>query len=299
MNVYDCFMFNNELDLLEIRLSALSGIIDRFVLVEAAQTHTGKPKPLHFADNFERYARWRHQIDHIVLESLPQSHDPWDRENAQRNAIARGLGAIGDDDLVIVSDVDEIPRADVLAELADTPSIRLAGLRMPMFYLRFNYLQIRGGDPVYVWGVAARGEIYRRFSPQALRDARVDLQRRSWERSLGDGEAVFQHAGWHFSYLGDDDHVRLKLASFAHTEHAVSENLRRYGVEGILARNMDLYDRPGFEWAAVRVNDYFPPQLVSALDRYRHLLVADPTLVIDPVLSRERDTLVMRRISPR
>lgn len=296
MAVYDCFMFYNELDVLEIRLSALSDVVDRFVLVEAAQTHSGKAKPLHFSQNSERYARWRDRIEHVVLESLPESDDAWVRENAQRNGIARGLGAVEDDDLVIISDVDEIPRADVLARIAATPSVRLAGMRMPLFYLRFNYLQIRGGDPVYVWAVAARGEVYRKLGPQGLREARIALQNAAWSNALDDGQAIYQHAGWHFSYLGDDDHVRLKLASFAHTEHATSENLDNFGVDGILARDLDLFGRPGFEWAAVRVNGYFPAELRRDLDRYRHLLVADPGIVIDPALSLERDTLVMRRL---
>jgi len=279
--------------------SGLTGIVDRFILVEAAQTHRGVKKPLHFNENIQRFAPWRDKIEHVVLKTLPKSDDPWVRENAQRNGIALGLGEISNDDLIVVSDVDEIPRADVLSYLAATPSVRIAGLRMPLFYLRFNYLQIKGQDPVYVWGVAARGEIFRRVGAQGLRDTRRYLQRRSWKKSLTRGQAVMQHAGWHFSYLGDDDHVRLKLASFAHREHAVSETLQHYGVEGILAQNLDLFGRPGFEWVTVSVNDYFPPQLVEALERYRHLIVANSALVINTRLSLERDTLVLRQIRPK
>jgi hypothetical protein len=296
MAVYDCFMFNNELDLLELRLGILDGIVDRFVLVEAGEAHTGLPKPLHFQENEARFAQWRGRIQHVVIPRLPPSDDPWAKENAQRNAIAKGLPAIADDDLVLISDIDEIPRRESVEAVLADPAIRLAGFRMPLFYLRFNYLQLHGADPVYVWAMAARGDVFRRFGPQGLRDARTHLQKRSWEGKLGPGEVVLQHAGWHFSYLGDDDHVRLKLKSFTHQEYSVSRNLEEHGVEGILAQGLDLFGRPGFEWVVAAVNDYFPAELTEDLERFRHLMVADPKVVIDRELSFTRDTVVMRRI---
>jgi beta-1,4-mannosyl-glycoprotein beta-1,4-N-acetylglucosaminyltransferase len=296
MTVYDCFMFNNELDLLELRLTILDDVVDRFVLVEAGQSHTGLAKPLHFHDNIERFARWRGRIDHVALPNLPPDNDAWANDSTQRNAIGRGLPDVADDDLVIVSDIDEIPRRESIEAILADPSIRIAGLRMPLFYLRFNYLQMRGGDPVYVWGVAARGDVFRRLSPQRQRDARVTLQKRSWAGTLGQGETVLQHAGWHFSYLGDDDHVRLKLASYTHQENAVSKVLEEHGVKGILASGLDLFGRPGYQWGTVQVNDYFPEELRRDMDRYGHLLAPDPSIVIDPVLCRQRDTVVMRRM---
>ncbi len=296
MAVYDCFMFNNELDLLELRLRILEDVVDRFVLVEAAQSHTGIAKPLHFEENRDRFARWLNRIQHVVIAKLPPENDAWANDAAQRNAIARGLPEVADDDLVLISDLDELPRRSAIEGLRADTGIRLAGLRMPLSYLRFNYVQLRGADPVYVWGMAARGEVYRRLGPQGLRDARTALQRRSWGGKLEPGEAVLQHAGWHFSYLGDDDHVRLKLASFTHQEYAVSEMLEKHGVDGILAQGLDLFGRPGFQWVAVQVNDYFPEELRGDLERYRHLLVPDPGAAIDTGLSLRRDTLVMRRI---
>ena len=53
---YDCFSFFNELDLLEIRLNVLKDAVDKFVLVEAGETHSGKPKPLYFKENEARFA---------------------------------------------------------------------------------------------------------------------------------------------------------------------------------------------------------------------------------------------------
>ena len=49
--VYDCFLFFNELDLLEVRMHELNNSVDFFVLQESTKTHSGKPKSLYFQEN--------------------------------------------------------------------------------------------------------------------------------------------------------------------------------------------------------------------------------------------------------
>src|SRR5712692_10307059 len=112
--IYDCFPFFNELDLLEIRLSELAGVVDRFVLVESTRTHTNQPKPLYYHENRTRYSQFSSKIVHIVVEDMPGGENAWVRENHQRNCIIRGLSGCGDDDTILVSDVDEIPRATIV-----------------------------------------------------------------------------------------------------------------------------------------------------------------------------------------
>ena len=109
--VFDCFPFFNELDVLEIRLSELDALVDHFVIVEATHTHTGKPKPLYFAEHRQRYAQFSRKIIHVVVEDLPlEPSDHWVREIYQREAIMRGLGDADPNDRIITSDCDEIPK---------------------------------------------------------------------------------------------------------------------------------------------------------------------------------------------
>ena len=89
--IYDCFTFFNELELLELRLNELAGVVDKFVLVEATQTHTNKPKPLHYHENRARFSAFHDKIIHVIVDDMPQSSDPWIPENFQRKCIARGL----------------------------------------------------------------------------------------------------------------------------------------------------------------------------------------------------------------
>ena len=109
----DAFPFFNELDILELRLAELSSIVDRFVIVEANRTHKGTLKPLYYAENKARFAEWEKKIVHVIC---PLPDDGADlpairrREMMQRNAILEGVRDCADDDVIMISDADEIPR---------------------------------------------------------------------------------------------------------------------------------------------------------------------------------------------
>ena len=182
MAIYDGFIFFNELDLLEIRLRELDTVVDRFVLVEAPVTFSGRPKPLHYADHIDQFAPWRDRITHVVVDDMPAGPDPWRRECHQRNAIVRGLGAAAPDDGVIISDCDEIPSADAVRRWPGDGR---------MFDQMFSYYWINcvGGGWTGSRIVPMR-ELQRAGGPHAVR------------------HTVFPglpHGGWHFSYAGDPD----------------------------------------------------------------------------------------------
>ena len=134
--IYDCITFYNELDLLEVRLHELCDVVDRFVLVEATQTFQGNPKPLFFEVHKHAFSRYADKITHIVVEfpdeaalrshlSTRPPNMTWAREHYQRDQISRGLTKALPDDLIIVSDVDEIISA---AKLRGAIAERILGL---------------------------------------------------------------------------------------------------------------------------------------------------------------------------
>jgi beta-1,4-mannosyl-glycoprotein beta-1,4-N-acetylglucosaminyltransferase len=129
MKIYDCFYFFDELDLLEIRLNILDNYVDQFVLVEAKETFNGKPKPLFYEQNKDRYTKWNHKIKHYVVEDFPNNRiilekalaSPntgnkehwWVREFYQKESLINALTDCSDDDLIFISDVDEIWNPDI------------------------------------------------------------------------------------------------------------------------------------------------------------------------------------------
>ena len=248
--LYDCFTFFNELDILELRLRELDALVHRFVLVEANMTFTGNPKPLHFALNAARFAAWIDKIIHIVVDDFPIGMtDPWQREAFQRNAIARGLAHAHPGDMVLVSDVDEIPKPEFLARaLADPASARaVTTFECEVFVY---YLNLRGCPPLY--SLVGPRLIARRYfhGAENLRRHKPVWRRRNNFGPLGNiviaarllvatgarlRNVILRNSCWHFTFLGGPDKVRLKLASYSHTELASDDLLNGTKVEELMA----------------------------------------------------------------
>nr|WP_282187709.1 hypothetical protein [Azospirillum sp. TSO22-1] len=261
--IYDCFTFYNEFEVLDLRLRELAGVVDRFVLVEADTTHAGLPKPLFFEERKAEFAPYLDRITHIVVRDMPETTDSWVRENFQRNAIMRGLDGLKPDDIVLISDVDEIPRRSVIASLPGNGAV-VSGLRMPLFYFKYNYLNIAGNDCMVVWTVAVRGSHIAQITPQGARNARFALSQNPPANTR-----VYPHAGWHFSYIGDVEHVQRKLRNFAHQEYNDERFIEAIDIDRIVASGADLYGRAGYAWTTVQADDYFPDPLRANFERYR------------------------------
>jgi hypothetical protein len=124
VRVFDCFLFHSELDLLEIRLNELDGLVDMFVLVEGVRTFTDKEKPLYFAQvkHEQRFARFLPKIKHVVMQESDfkriRFYSAFRREGSHRRFIMRALMQHGVSlragDLLVISDVDELVRRSTL-----------------------------------------------------------------------------------------------------------------------------------------------------------------------------------------
>jgi Glycosyltransferase family 17 len=200
--VFDTFLFNDELDLLEARLIELDSTVYRHVLVEAPITFQGNPKPLHFLENQERFASWKDKIIHVTAD-LESCRNCREREDVSRAAIREGLTDLDDDDIFLISDADEIPRADFLQK---APGHRLA--------MRNHILAVNLLEPGWTAGTTGSfGRDYRETIKHFLDRQAV----RDWKLLVRDTGFPFV-AGWHFSWLGGPDAIRAKVHSFSHLE---------------------------------------------------------------------------------
>ena len=91
MKIFDCFMYNNEDLILEIRLNSLNNYIDKFIIVEAKQDHQGRVKQNYNFD-LNKFNKFKNKIEYIKLENFPKNYDNWQRENFQRDFILKGCG---------------------------------------------------------------------------------------------------------------------------------------------------------------------------------------------------------------
>ena len=113
MAIYDCFQYFNEEHIAELRFNILNEKVDYFVIVESTVNHQGQPKKLSF--NINNYKKFKDKIKYIIVDDTPEkikkSHEGGESlvEQHQRNSLMRVINDAHDNDLIILSDVDEIP----------------------------------------------------------------------------------------------------------------------------------------------------------------------------------------------
>jgi len=204
--LWDCFLFGTELDMLEAHLTETDPFVHRWVLVESQRTHRGEPKPLYYAENRERFAPWADRIAHVVTD-LPDHPNPWVREHAQRDAALTALADAGDGDVVLISDVDEFPPPRFLRP---GPGARVRQHLEPdaavAFLQRVCLFAVDWEWPAdEICSVAARvGYVRARRGLAAVRDAR--------------NRYPVIAGGWHLTWLGGPAATAAKLATHCHLE---------------------------------------------------------------------------------
>jgi len=247
--IIDTFTFFNELSMLLLRLTELDEVVDTFVLVEATLTFTGISKPLIFQENKAMFEKFLHKIVHIVVEDLPNLPDTvtWTRENAQRSAIARAAPQLNlqPDDLIIVSDVDEIPDPMQLAKL------KLTGLPGGIHSLHQDFYYYNTSCKSYDTWTHPKIAEFRTFGGKVpdfseFRSTHTPL-------SISPG-------GWHFSYFGGVEKIRTKLQSFSHNEFNTDYYTNPDRITSVIQSGKDLFDRSYVGWYHVPkgLNTYLP-----------------------------------------
>jgi len=201
--VYDCFLFFNELDVLDIRLHELDKVVDKFVLVEATVTHTNKPKPLYYEENKERFKKFHKKIIHVVVKDSPDVSMTWVIERFQLSAVVRGLKNCKPNDTILYSCVDEVPSSEKIEEWKEKPGILKSFKQMKCFYF-LNYVK-QGENPEHHATKMFKYKYLKKFKDIYLTIfLKPDIE--------------IENGGWHLSYMGGIKKIQQKLASFAHQE---------------------------------------------------------------------------------
>ena len=269
--VYDCFIFFNELDLLEIRLNELNDLVDKFVLVEADRTFKNTPKPFIFEDNKERFSKFLDKIIHIKITKYPlfipiiNPFSPWKIEFFQRDSIVKGLVKCNPNDVILISDVDEIPDRDILKKQLTNGVNKIYGLKMDMFmYYLDNKLIFDGGSNMTkqeskngIWHCTA-------LLPYKLLKKKPYRIRKEIMRTIRRGPKyeIIPNAGWHFTYIGGAKKIIEKLEAFSHTEYNFQKYKDEKNIHDLIQNGKDLFGRD-LEFEIVEKDYKFPIYLKS------------------------------------
>ncbi len=276
--VYDCFTFFNELDLLEIRLQELYDVVDHFVIVEATRTFQKKEKPLHYFENRQRFKKFADKIIHVVVDTFPTFFSKlrvprtWDYENSQREFILKGLENASSDDMVIVSDVDEIPLRSFVEQHKASAKPCVFEQYLCFYYLN-NICRFYGHgnndlnrDDFGFW----RGPVMlRKKLIKTVKATRLLRDRKEPEVH------ILPKSGWHFSFLGGTDHIVKKIESFSHTEFNNPKYKDRSYIESAVRSGKSIFD-PNTRFQLVDLGDSryeFPQALVENPQKYSHLIL--------------------------
>ena len=287
--IYDAFLFFNELDLLDIRLNLLNDVVDKFVIVESTVTFSGKPKNLFFNENKHMFEKFNDKIIHIVVDDTPVNFNniefisspstqqeifknkilkylnestgwnrnnpneiQWGREIYQRESIINGLLNCDDNDLIIISDVDEIPNPLELMKIKDSDQSDVFEFKQNMFYYNLSTLKERrwSGPKIAHWSIIKENSL------NILRQNKLTNN-------------VVEDGGWHLSFMGGENRIKDKLEAYAHQEYnnnTIKENISR----NIQSKN-DLFFRGSL--SEINIIDEFPDTLLNIVnEKYQYLI---------------------------
>jgi len=265
MKIYDCLIFFNELDLLEMRMEILNPHVDYFVITESPVTFSGQPKPLYFDENKDRFKKFEHKIIHNVHRAEYDDLDAWQRERGQRNSSADVLQQANNDDIIVTSDVDEIPNFDNIdLSLLDKDKVLVCHQDFYYYYLNTLFQDISQpknfwkGTRIIRWGALKNNYVY----IDNLRDVNSHANKTMPEKLID-----VPNAGWHFSFLGGADKIRYKIESYSHQE------MNTDGIKGRLDNNLlrlaDPFGRPTVQIYPVPITEQTHPKyLIGNLKKY-------------------------------
>jgi len=250
MKIIDCFIFYNELDMLELRLTELNDIVDYFVLVECTKTHSNSDKELYFENNKTRFSKYLDKIVHIIVkDNIPQSSS-FDREIYQRNCIDEGIKKLNlnSDDIIIITDLDEIPDSKTVLDLKNNNAVNgIYCLEMDLYYYNMSCKYFEK----WIQPKILNYDSYIKYDskPHVLTHTGLIFP-------------IIKNGGWHFSYFGDIEFIKNKVKnSSSHNLFDYLENM--YDNDRItkqIQNCSDFFERPhcSFSYIDVNNNTYLP-----------------------------------------
>ena len=266
--IYDCFLYYDEDMLLSLRLNTLHKYVDKFVIVESLYTFTGeKREKLHF--DAEKYAAFKEQIIYVVNDA-PPAENPWVNEAAARNSIMKGLADARDDDIIIVSDVDEIIKPEAIAQFSRSHLCTTVYLNFYNF--KFN-VQVFNQDETprqcKLPKMVALKNLNGFFlgQPELLRNVKQkgNPVRNSWLKWnwLKWRSKIVSDGGWHFSWVMTDARISEKMSTISHTEYDLPEFNNPDHIRYCVENNVDIWNRPRKFKVIPLTETHFPRWLVE------------------------------------
>jgi len=291
MRIFDCFTFCDEKMLTELRLNILNNYVDFFVVVESNFYHNGSPKSFNF--NVNDFLDFKNKIIYIKVDQKPselkkyRSNDINHRneidifnslllDNYQRNNILKGLDAANLEDIIIISDLDEIPNLDNLNFSNFNKKFLL--FEQDLFYYKFNlrhpYLKWYGSKAVKKKNLKEPQEI-RNLKSKIYPWWRLDI---FFSKKKTNSLEIVKNGGWHFTNIKNSKNLFKKLSTFAHHTDFENSNIKEQDLDFFIKNKILPYDHTADKSAnryeakiklEIVNNTYLPKFLTDNVYKYK------------------------------
>ena len=259
MKIIDCFMFYNELEILQIRLKELYDVVDHFIIVEATKTHSNIDKPLYFLENKHLFMPYMDKIIHRVTDfsehysfeqHINAPNDAWFKENYQRECCKNVIDELklDDNDIIITTDCDEIPKHLVIEAIRNN-NIRIDNhvysIEMVLYYYTIEYTT----DRRWYHAKLVNYNIYKKFN--LLTEIRFA------------NYIVLPNAGYHLSYFGDVQFIKTKVESFAESSEYTREGKEVSYLEDCYKKGVLHFNKEKLIHIPLLINNNVPCYFIS------------------------------------
>ncbi|MEC7179364.1 MAG: hypothetical protein VXV83_00345 [Pseudomonadota bacterium] len=261
MAIYDCFQYFNEDHIVDLRLNILDEYVDYFVICESTKNHQGKDKKINFNQN--NFSKFKHKIKLIIADYSERIN--FDKhiggespvEQHQRNTLIEGIKDASQEDLIILSDSDEIPDLSKLSDVKKNKKFIAFSHKMFMYKLNLQNLEESN------WIGSRLVKKKDLVSMQKLRN----LKFRKFPIYRFD-KRHFQviNGGWHFSFLQTPENIIEKIKSFSHGEFD-NNNLDIQKIEEKIINNKDIFDR-GHKLKKIELDNSYPNYILDNKEKY-------------------------------
>ena len=262
MNIFDCFLYNNEDLMLDIRFNTLAESIHKFVIVEANIDHQGNKKKLNF--NINNFSKYKNKIEYLIIEKFPETFSSWQRENFQRNFIVNGIKNANENDYIMVSDVDEIP--NLKNSFNSIKNNKFSVFEQKMYYYKLNIQNIT--NPTW-YGTRICKKKYLK-SPQWIRNQKV--KKKKLFNIFNLNWNIISNGGWHFSFLLSPKEIKNKLNSFAHIEFNNPQFNNLEKIKSSILNKKDLFDR-AIEYKDVKIDNTYPIYIQKNIKKFEEWII--------------------------
>ena len=252
MAIFDCFQYFNEDHMVDLRMNILNNDVDFFVISESTRTHQGENKKLNF--NIENFKKYKHKIIYTIAdfnkdksflnhqggESLIEQH--------QRNNILNGLTKADENDLIILSDSDEIPDLKKINQIKKSTKFTAFSQKMFMYKLNLQNLD----ESNWIGSkICLKKDLPK---PQKLRDLKFKNYP-FWRIDKKNLQII--NGGWHFSFLQSPEDIAKKIKSYSHGEFNTEENVNINKINQKIKNSIDIFNR-GYQLKKIDIDGSFP-----------------------------------------